>query len=135
MEDKHVLVVDDNEDLRFVVAEVLRGAGYRVSTASDGEEALAAVLRAERDPSEGVDLLLTDFQMPAMTGLELYCRLRGWGIDVPTIVVSSSPAERGPDEMRRRGCTAFLRQPFMPREVIDLVDQALCAPVLAAQAL
>jgi len=84
----HVLIADDESDFRFSASVALRGAGYRVTAAADGREAFARILeaRAARDP---VEILVTDQQMPEMTGTELVGLLRDWGIRIPVVLVTA----------------------------------------------
>ena len=66
-----VLVVDDESEVRSLVAEILRGSGYRVIVAPDGDAAIALLERAHRR----VDLLVTDVVMPVMSGTDLAARV------------------------------------------------------------
>ena len=84
---KHVLVVDDEEAIVYVFRRYLEAAGYRVSTAFDGVEALALFDR------EAVDVLVTDARMPRMSGNELIARVRPRFPDLPIAVVSAYPME------------------------------------------
>jgi CheY-like chemotaxis protein len=68
-----ILVVEDREDVRALVQEILEGHGYRVLPARDPGEALQI---AEQEPGASIDLLLTDLVMPQMSGLDLAKRLR-----------------------------------------------------------
>jgi len=81
----HLLVVDDHPLLRDALRLTLEAEGYRVSTASDGFAALAAVA-AERP-----DIVLTDIQMPGMDGWELRRHLLATAPSLPVIVMSSDP--------------------------------------------
>ena len=75
MSGKKILVADDEAHILHVVSMKLRNAGFEVITAVDGEEAL------ELCTAEKPDLLITDYQMPLMTGLELCTLLRGQDAD------------------------------------------------------
>lgn len=84
-----VLVVDDELDVREIVAEILTDAGYGVRLAADGREGLAAATGIERPA-----VLLVDLVMPVMTGNELVSRLRASPrtVDLPVVVMTSDPA-------------------------------------------
>lgn len=82
-----ILVVDDDADIRRLNATLLRNAGFRVTTAEDGAAALAALY------VDTYDLLLTDHNMPRLTGLELLNELHHAGRTLPTIMVSGNPPE------------------------------------------
>ena len=83
-----ILVVEDNEDLLEVFRWVLESAGYTVSTAVNGEAALACVRGAQRPR-----LVLLDLTLPDMSGLELVARLKAEPAlaDIPIVVVSGLP--------------------------------------------
>jgi CheY-like chemotaxis protein len=84
---KHVLVVDDEEAITYIFRRYLEAAGYRVTTAADGVEALALF---EREP---FDALVTDARMPRMGGDELIACLRPRYPELPIAVVSAYPME------------------------------------------
>lgn len=86
---KHVLVVDDEEAITYIFRRYLEAAGYQVSTAMDGVEALALF---DRQP---IDALVTDARMPRMNGSELIARVRLRDPDLPIAVVSAYPMEIG----------------------------------------
>jgi CheY-like chemotaxis protein len=65
METKHILIVDDEEDHRILLSDLLESRGVRISTASNAKEALGKMT------TQMADLLITDFMMPEMNGLEL----------------------------------------------------------------
>ncbi len=75
-----ILVVDDEESIRFLYREELEDEGYRVITASDGEEALRKV-RKDRP-----DLITLDIRMPGMDGIEVLQRIREMDKDIPVIM-------------------------------------------------
>jgi CheY-like chemotaxis protein len=100
---KHLLVVEDDADTRELVAWSLRRAGYDVEEAGDGREALASIMR------ECPRLLITDCNMPNMTGIELATQL---AVDerlcsIPVIVVSSQKQRSLPANV-----VEFLAKPF-----------------------
>lgn len=85
---KKILIVDDDEHLRFALALSLKMSGFKVETAGNGREALAKVL----DSIEGerpYDLLITDIVMPEMNGLELVEELSRAGVKIPVLVMSA----------------------------------------------
>lgn len=86
----HILVVDDEPDIREMLAQLLRGDGYSLATAASGPDALAAV--ATQTP----DLILLDVSMPGMDGFELATRLKAdpLTVGIPIIMVSAQ-AGRG----------------------------------------
>jgi CheY-like chemotaxis protein len=87
---KHILIVDDEEAVGYVIERYLTIKGYRVSVAYSGEQALQA-FRAERP-----DLVITDYKMPGMHGDELLRRLRALDPALPAIMISANPIDVGP---------------------------------------
>src|SRR5580693_6400639 len=85
-----ILVADDDPAIRGMEAEFLLGLGYNVLEAEDGESALQLAAGAK-----SVDLLITDFVMPGIDGLQLIRRLRDMYPDVPVLMVSGSLADVG----------------------------------------
>jgi two-component system alkaline phosphatase synthesis response regulator PhoP len=120
-----ILVADDEAHILHVVSMKLRNAGLDVITAVDGEEALELCL------SETPDLLITDYQMPFMTGLELCTALRASGKTIPAILLTARGFDIEVDEMVEAGIAAVLAKPFSPREVLAKV-QSLLAPAAAS---
>ena len=116
-----ILVADDEAHILHVVSMKLRNAGYEVITAVDGEEALE--LCAVETPA----LIITDYQMPIMTGLE-FCkelRRREETRDIPAIMLTARGFDIEPNEMIEAGIAAVLAKPFSPREVLEKVTDLL----------
>jgi len=102
---KTVLVVDDDYDLSTLVATVLLEEGYRVETASNGEEALASVDLALPD------LILLDMKMPIMDGAEFAKELRArYDHDVPIVILTASADARVRAE--EIGASGWIGKPF-----------------------
>jgi two-component system chemotaxis response regulator CheY len=99
---QHILVVDDEEAITYVFERYLSIAGYRVSTANSGADALRAFAA---DPA---DLVITDFRMPGMNGMELIAGLRALASGLPALLISANPVDVAavPDDVR-----------FMPKPV------------------
>jgi len=116
---KTVLVVDDDEAIRRLVAQVLRSGGHDVVVAADGRDALSALSALPRPP----DLLLTDVVMPGMKGPELVRALRE---RLPALRVVFMSGYAG-DVLRRCDLdgAAFLPKPFTPAAVLGLVERVL----------
>ncbi|MCG9916644.1 MAG: sigma-54 dependent transcriptional regulator [Phenylobacterium sp.] len=116
-----VLVVDDEADIRDLVAGILSDEGYEVRTASDSESALAAV-RARR-PS----LLILDIWMQGggMDGLELLDLLKALDPDLPVIMISGHGNIETAVSAIKRGAYDFLEKPFKSDRLLLVVDRAL----------
>jgi len=108
---KTVLVVDDEELIRWSLSEHLRGDGFEVLEAKDGQDCLDKV--ATLIP----DLIITDLKMPRIDGMEALRRLREQDVDVPVIVLTAHGAVDSAIEATRLGAKAYLSKPFDLREV------------------
>lgn len=111
---KHILLVDDEEAVVYVLTRYLERAGYRVTAALGPAEALAAA-------DAGIDMLVTDFRMPGMTGAGLIARLRERLPGLPALVVTAYGAEVG---IAAEG-VRVLNKPLAPQELIDAVAALL----------
>jgi len=119
---KKVLVVDDESHILHVIAMKLSNAGYQVITAMDGQEAVELI------DSEQPDLVITDYQMPYISGLEV-CKMlhrRGGAKATPTIMLTARGFDIEPREMIEAGISTVLAKPFSPREVLEKVNELLC---------
>jgi CheY-like chemotaxis protein len=119
-----LLIVDDEEMVRDTIADSLQGSGYVILHAPSGEAALGMV-RAVR-----VDLILLDYAMPGMNGLEVVRRLK---MDpetsrIPVVALTSATASVA-NELGRSGCVAFIPKPFEPAEfrqlIADIVNETV----------
>jgi CheY-like chemotaxis protein len=121
-EERHgvrVLVVDDDEAIRFYLGEVLRGAGCRVLTASDGLEAVEIL------GASPVDLLITDYNMPRMSGLELMRWCQAVLPRVPIVLISGQDPESLPVKGEKRGALRVLQKPLSDEHLLLVVGE-LC---------
>ena len=114
-----ILVVDDEAHILHVVSLKLQNAGYRVATASDGEDGLAKAV--EHQP----DLVITDHQMPFMTGLELCTKLKEHEQTrtVPAVMLTARGFRLASESLDRTNITAVLSKPFSPREILARVQE------------
>jgi two-component system alkaline phosphatase synthesis response regulator PhoP len=122
MAGKKVLVVDDEIHIVHVVAIKLRNNGFDVVSASNGEEGFN--LACEEKP----DIIVTDFQMPIMTGLEMVQKLRGCEQtkDIPVVMLTArgfAIADEQKDELKIAEC---LSKPFSPKELLRNIEDILC---------
>lgn len=115
------LVIDDEDDYRIIINEVLRGAGYEVRLARDGEEGLALLKQAASD------VVLVDWMMPKMDG-ERFCReMRSEaGLkDIPVIMLTVKQTADEELEALHFGVDDFLVKPFKAPELLARVRAAL----------
>jgi two-component system response regulator AtoC len=114
-----VLVCDDEELIRWSLAEHLRGLGHTVIEAEDGLDCL------EKVAASAPDLIVTDIKMPRLDGMSALRRMREQDIDVPVIVLTAHGAVDTAVEATQLGAKAYLSKPFDLREVGLAVDKVL----------
>jgi DNA-binding NtrC family response regulator len=114
-----ILVVDDDEDARYLDCMMLSRAGYVVAAAADGEEAWNMVL------SNSYDLLLSDHNMPGLCGLDLVARMRAIGMTLPIIINSGCLGLGEASEHPDLDLAVVLHKPFDLTEVLDTVKRIL----------
>jgi DNA-binding response OmpR family regulator len=117
--EKTILVADDESHILSVVSLKLRNAGFRVLTARDGQEALEVAM------AEHPDVLITDYQMPLLSGLELCQRLRQQNASVPTIMLTARGYSLEPSDTAENGILRMVSKPFSPRHLLATVQELL----------
>ncbi|MCH7798651.1 MAG: response regulator [Planctomycetes bacterium] len=119
-----ILVVDDEAHILHVLSLKLRNAGYEVFTAVDGEDGYE--LAAQHLP----DLVITDLQMPYMTGVEL-CRALANNAStahIPVLILTARGYALDDDDLKIGNIKGVFRKPFSPRAVLQCVKETLAAP-------
>ncbi len=116
-----LLVVDDEPVIRETTQRLLEGYGYKVLTASEGEDALV-VFGQHRD---AVRLVLTDVMMPVMGGAELIRKLRGLSPDLAVMVSSGLLETDKRRELASLGVTEILAKPYGARDLLEAVSRGL----------
>jgi CheY-like chemotaxis protein len=124
---KTILVADDESHILSVVSLKLTNAGYTVYTAADGQEAL------ELATAQRPDLLITDYHMPQLSGLELCQRLRQnpSTTGIPTIMLTARGYSLEPSDTEQNGIHRMLSKPFSPRQLLATVNEMLALAVAA----
>jgi two-component system response regulator GlrR len=115
----YLLLVDDDPDLLRLLAIRLEAAGYRIETASNGQEALA------RASVERPLLVISDMQMPGMDGAALFEALRVQHPLLPVIILTAHGSIPDAVAATQRGVFGYLTKPYEPKALLDLVAQAL----------
>jgi two-component system cell cycle sensor histidine kinase/response regulator CckA len=118
----HVLVIDDEREVRSVLRDVLTSIGHTVVEAASGEEGLA------RCESEAVDLILADVSMPGMSGWDVAAACQRRFPRVPLGFVTGWGDRLNQEEATRSGVRFVLSKPFAPVDVQALVAGALMPP-------
>jgi two-component system, cell cycle response regulator DivK len=116
---KRILVVEDTEDNRQILRDLLSNAGFELIEAIDGFE---AVTMAER---ERPDLILMDIQLPGLDGFEATRRIRAIPelVKVPIIAVTSYALSGDEAKTRAAGCDDYIAKPFSPRQLLARVRE------------
>jgi two-component system cell cycle response regulator DivK len=118
---KRILVVEDEEDNRQILRDLLQTVDYEIIEAENGEQALAAV--AKQRP----DLILMDLQLPILDGYEATRRIKANPAlkDVPIIAVTSYALSGDEAKARAAGCDDFVPKPFSPRQLLAKIREYL----------
>lgn len=119
MSTENLLVVDDEEVIRDVCAQILEAEGYKVTTASSGKEALH--LMSENK----FDAVVTDIMMPDMSGLDLLEVIRSTNMDISSVVITGLGTFDMATQSDRLGAREFVVKPFTPDELSRAVRKAL----------
>jgi CheY-like chemotaxis protein len=115
-----ILIVDDNQDLAFLITWMLEDEGYEVKSAKDGSDGYSTYLLFNPD------LVLTDIQMPEKNGLELIKQIRCHNPGVRTIYMSGDLGLYGTplEEEKEKYHVGVLEKPFSKNELINLVSRS-----------
>jgi two-component system cell cycle response regulator DivK len=116
---KLILVVEDQEDNRRILRDLLTSVGYEVIQAENGEEALNVAAR------ERPDLILMDIQLPLLDGYEATRRLKANPslATIPIIVVTSYALSGDETKARAAGCDAYVTKPYSPRALLAKIRE------------
>ncbi len=112
-------MVEDQEDNRRILRDLLTSAGYEIIQAENGEEALAAAAR------ERPDLILMDIQLPVLDGYEATRRIKANPAlrAIPVIAVTSYALSGDENKARAAGCDAYVTKPFSPRALLAKIRE------------
>ncbi len=122
---KKILLADDEEDILTLTASRLKKKGYTVITAVDGKEAL------EKIKSEKPDLVLLDYKMPGLTGIDVCHQLKADpALDkIPVVLfTASSESVKTPDLQDKAGYDDYLVKPFEAVELFEKIEKLIGAP-------
>jgi CheY-like chemotaxis protein len=126
-----ILVCDDEPHIVHVVSTKLRNAGFEIVTAADGAEAFEAACNAPPD------LVITDYQMPLLSGLELCAKLRTEPRtrDIPIIMLTARGFSLSQADLEGTNIQKVLPKPFSPREILGIVQTILAKAPTASGSL
>jgi len=123
---KTVLVVDDDADIRELITWKLGQAGYSTLVAADGEEGLAAATAGDSE-GRAPDLILVDWMMPKMSGIEVCRALRDNPATarIPLILLTANAQEADVELGFASGVDDYIAKPFSPREMLGRIQAVL----------
>jgi two-component system, cell cycle response regulator DivK len=118
---KRTLVVEDQEDLRGVLRDLLSGSGYAVVEAADEQDGLT------KAKSERPDLILMDIQMPVLDGYEATRQIKADPslAKTPIIAVSSFAMKGDEEKARAAGCNHYVTKPYSPLQLLSTIRDVL----------
>jgi nitrogen regulation protein NR(I) len=123
----HVLIVDDEMNIRRVLAAMLKREGYEATTSADGEQALAVLAKTP------VDVVVTDLIMPRMGGMDLLKRVAADFPDVPVIVITAHGSVDSAVAALKAGAFDYITKPFEQEELKKVIAKAARAHDLERQ--
>lgn len=125
--EKTILIADDESHILHVVSLKLSNAGFRVITARDGAEAF------ELAQQEHPDLVITDYHMPHLSGIELCHKLKQTPAtaSIPAIMLTARGYDLEPNDTEQSGILRMLSKPFSPRQLLTTVNEVLGLAVAA----
>ncbi|WP_050179987.1 response regulator transcription factor [Domibacillus robiginosus] len=115
---KKILVADDEDILRMLITDTLED-DFNVIEAEDGWEALSSIR------SGTYDLIILDYMMPHLTGMEVLEQIRKDGIETPVMMLTAKAQEADRELAMSHGADYFMAKPFSPIELLSLVESIL----------
>jgi len=112
-----ILIIEDQEDNRTILRDLLSHAGFEILEAGNGIEGIETATR------EKPDLILMDIQMPEMDGYEATRRIKAKPVTagIPVIAVTSYALAGDEQKAKAAGCDAYVTKPFSPRAILQIV--------------
>ncbi|WP_180899164.1 response regulator transcription factor [Martelella soudanensis] len=114
-----IVIVDDDEHVRKATESLVRSVGWKADAYESAERAIAS------ETLPNADFLVTDLQMPGMSGLDLRDHLLRRGVDLPTIVITAFPDEDQRRRAKMAGVLFFLEKPFDGGTLVSSISRAL----------
>ena len=114
-----ILIVDDNEDNRDVLARRLKRKGFEVTMAAGGQEGIDKA--AEDKP----DLILMDMNMPELDGWEATTKIRAGGISVPVVALTAHAMDGDRERAIEAGCSDYHTKPIEMNKLLELIEGLL----------
>ena len=112
-----ILIVEDDKDVRMILDHVFSGRGYDVTVAASAATALELLTEGQ------IDVVLLDYRLPDMNGLDLYCRIKDHQPNVPSVVVSAFATVEMIEAALDAGVSRVLPKPVDIGEILDAVEE------------
>lgn len=119
MSAKKILIVDDEEILRMLITDTLEFEGYEIDEAGDGQEGYDKIVK------ESYDLVILDYMMPLMTGMEVLEKIQPHKLNVPIIMLTAKAQQEDREMAQNLGANYYMSKPFSPADLVKLVNQIL----------
>jgi FixJ family two-component response regulator len=116
-----IAIVDDDDAVRVAIERLIRSLGYSASTFASADEFLKS------EQVSNTSCLITDVQMPGLSGIDLQDRLVARGHRIPTICITAHPDENVRTRAMKAGAVGFLSKPFNQDRLLDYLEKALKA--------
>jgi two-component system chemotaxis response regulator CheY len=118
------LVVDDSKTIRAIIIKTLNLTGLEINQifeAGNGQEALDCLKK------NWIDLVLSDLNMPVMTGIEMVTAMEKDGLlkEIPVIVISTDGSSKRIEKLKSKGIREYIRKPFTPESIGKVIDRVL----------
>jgi FixJ family two-component response regulator len=117
-----ISIVDDDDIVRRAIESLLTSRGFRACTFPTADEFLQSPLLAE------TSCLISDVQMPGISGVQLQDRLADFGLSIPTIFITAYPDDSVRTRVLSNGAVCFLLKPFDAQSLIECIDDVLNKP-------
>ncbi|HLO26855.1 MAG TPA: response regulator, partial [Geobacteraceae bacterium] len=114
-----ILFIDDDKAGREIALFNLRGAGYEVTAASDGQEGLSLF------SPETIDVVITDVKMPGLSGIEVLRRIKKQAPEIPVLVITAFGNVETAVKAMKSGAYDFIGKPFQRNQLLLSVERAL----------
>jgi DNA-binding NtrC family response regulator len=124
MDQKHIFVIDDEQNLLRTIEFILEAANYKVTTAVNGQDALTHIF-TDNNGHTPIDLVVTDIRMPGLSGLQLLDQLNQSDVNIPVLVITAHGNKELIIELMRKGCADYLDKPFDDEEFVSRVGLLL----------
>jgi two-component system chemotaxis response regulator CheY len=123
----NILIVDDSFPMRAVIKKVIKASGFNIGElfeAGNGKQALQIL------NEQWLDLVLTDYNMPDMNGLELLKAMKRQDTltDIPVVIVTTEGSDQRVEEFLNQGAVAYIKKPFTPEQIKSHLNRILGEP-------